>query len=77
MNVEWIGYFGILMIILSISRKSLLNLHLVNLVGCIVWIVYAVLSDTTPVLISNSIIFIISTRQIWLIKKGVISEDGK
>nr|WP_242091704.1 uroporphyrinogen decarboxylase [Aestuariivivens sediminicola] len=63
-GLEYIGYFASLMVLLSFTMKTVRNLRLVNMMGCLLFIVYGFLMPSIriglPIIIANAAIFLIN-----------------
>ncbi|GGP03531.1 uroporphyrinogen decarboxylase [Cloacibacterium rupense] len=65
---EYVGYLASIFVILSFMLKDLKKIRIVNLVGCIAFVVYGVFSGMLwPVIIPNAILSVIQVYH--LIKK--------
>ncbi len=58
--IEWIGYAASLGIMISMLMTSVLKLRLINLAGCVLFIVYGWLIGSYPVAVVNFFIAIIN-----------------
>lgn len=60
-GTEYIGYLGSLMVLISFTMKDVMKLRLVNMTGCILFIIYGFLMPTLriglPIIIANLAIF--------------------
>ncbi|NRB61260.1 MAG: uroporphyrinogen decarboxylase [Winogradskyella sp.] len=58
---EYVGYFASLMVLVSFTMKDVKKLRLVNMTGCILFIIYGFLMPTLriglPIIIANAAIF--------------------
>ncbi|TBN05618.1 uroporphyrinogen decarboxylase [Hyunsoonleella flava] len=61
---ECVGYLASLMVLLSFAMKSVRVLRMVNMVGCILFIIYGFLLPTLriglPIIIANTAIFLVN-----------------
>ena len=59
--VQYIGYLASVFIILSFIVKDIQKLRIINLIGCICFVIYGVLSveKLWPVIIPNAIVCIV------------------
>lgn len=65
---EYVGYLASVFVILSFMLKDLKKIRVVNLVGCIAFVVYGIFSGMLwPVIIPNAILSVIQVYH--LIKK--------
>ena len=63
-GLEYIGYFASLMVLLSFTMKTVRNLRLINMMGCLLFIVYGFLMPSIriglPIIIANAAIFLVN-----------------
>ncbi|TXE08101.1 uroporphyrinogen decarboxylase [Seonamhaeicola algicola] len=66
---EWVGYLAMATVLLSFLMKSVVKLRLVNLVGCLFFVVYGILLSpiSKPIIITNTAILCINLY--YLLKK--------
>ena len=55
-QVELIGYFGSILVAVSLMMKSLLRLRLINLLGALFFTIYGILLGAYPVAVLNGLI---------------------
>jgi uncharacterized protein with PQ loop repeat len=55
--IETIGYIATAITGISLMMENLKMLRLINAVGCLVWIIYGLMVDSMPVVITNVGIF--------------------
>lgn len=71
-GTEYIGYLASLMILLSFTMKDVIKLRMVNIAGCILFIIYGFLMPTLrvglPIIIANAAILIVNMY--YLVKKN-------
>lgn len=66
---NFVGYGASLFIVLSFVLKDITKIRIVNLIGCILFVVYGVFSDYLwPIIIPNSILCFIQVYH--LLKKS-------
>ena len=70
MNVylEIFGYIGTLTVIISMTMKSVTRLRVINMLGSIICMIYALLSTAYPIVCMNAALIVINL--IRLIKDG-------
>lgn len=56
---EIIGFIGSLFVILSYIFKDMTKLRIVNMIGCVVWIIYGTLIHSYSTIFTNLVIMII------------------
>ena len=66
--IEILGYLATLFVMVSFSMKDVTMLRIINLIGCLLFLIYAVLIDSMPIMITNMAIVVINTYH--LIKKN-------
>ncbi|WP_290699546.1 uroporphyrinogen decarboxylase [Lacinutrix sp.] len=63
-GTEYIGYLASFMVLLSFTMKDVKKLRLVNMTGCILFIIYGFLMPTLriglPIIIANAAIFCVN-----------------
>jgi hypothetical protein len=71
-GTEYIGYLASFMVLLSFTMKAVKKLRLVNMTGCILFIIYGFLMPTLriglPIIIANAAIFAVNSY--YLFKKA-------
>jgi hypothetical protein len=58
--LEMVGYFGSVIVAISLMMRSLVRLRVINSIGCLVFVVYGILIHAYPVAILNGFIFCIN-----------------
>lgn len=51
--VEVVGYVATFLVMLSFMMKNVTRLRIINAIGCTTWIIYGVMLDSNPVIITN------------------------
>lgn len=51
--IEVVGYVATFLVMLSFMMKNVTRLRIINAVGCATWIIYGVMLDSNPVIITN------------------------
>jgi uncharacterized protein with PQ loop repeat len=71
-GIEYIGYLASLMVLISFTMKNIKGLRLINMTGCILFVIYGFLMPTLriglPIIIANVAIFTVNGY--YLIKKN-------
>jgi uncharacterized protein with PQ loop repeat len=61
---EWVGYLASFMVLVSFTMKNIKSLRLVNMTGCVLFIIYGFLMPTLrigmPIIIANFAIFAVN-----------------
>jgi len=72
---EYIGYLASFMVLLSFAMKDVKKLRLVNMTGCILFIIYGFLMPTLriglPIIIANAAIFCVNFYFLFIKKTTV------
>ena len=72
MIYEVIGYVGSALIVLSLTRKSILKLRVFGLAGAVVFLVYSLLIGAFPIAVVNAVIILI---QIFFLRELISTKD--
>lgn len=64
---DWIGYAASAGVLLSFLMRDIRTLRMVNSVGCFLFIIYGLLLESFPVILTNVIIVLINLY--YLIKR--------
>ncbi len=71
-GTEYIGYLASLMVLLSFTMKDVKKLRLVNMTGCILFIIYGFLMPTLriglPIIIANAAILLVNVYYLFFKK---------
>ncbi len=67
-TVDLIGYLGSGLLLLSMMMKNIRTLRWVNILGCSVFIIYAILLNAIPILITNAAILIVNVYYLFFKK---------
>jgi len=62
-----IGYIGTLLVVVSFLMKDIFLLRLINVMACVVFVIYGILLSLIPVIITN--LMIISINLYFIIKE--------
>jgi hypothetical protein len=69
-TVEVIGYLASALVVVSLSMTSVVRLRIISLVGSVTFVVYGVLIDSAPIIITNASIAAIN---VWFLRKEFAS----
>ena len=73
-GTEYIGYMASLMVLLSFTMKDVKRLRLINMTGCILFIIYGFLMPSIriglPIIIANAAIFLVNAYYLFKMKKA-------
>ena len=50
---ELVGYLATFLVMLSFMMNDVTRIRVINAVGCVVWVLYGILLDSYPVIITN------------------------
>lgn len=64
MNSEIIGWAGSIIILISFIPKKVRLIRLFNSIGCLVWVLYGVITNAPSVYLMNCLIFVINVIQL-------------
>ncbi len=64
---EWIGYMASFIVMISFLYKNIRTLRLINSTGAIVFIIYGILLNSIPIIITN--LFILGANIYYLFIK--------
>ena len=70
---EILGYVASGMLLISFMMKRMLYLRLLNTVGCLLFIWYAVLIDARPVIVTNAAIVLVNLYYLIFRRETVAS----
>lgn len=72
-GTEYVGYLASLMVLISFTMKTIKGLRLLNMAGCVLFVLYGFLMPTLriglPIIIANVAIF--SVNVFYLLRKKV------
>lgn len=72
---EWIGYLASFFVAISFFMKNIITLRIVNTIGCIAFIIYGVLIDSWPVIVTNAIIVGVNAYYLFINKSSRVPAD--
>ncbi len=64
--VEWFGYAASLFVLLSFLMRNITTLRYVNTLGCMFFVVYGVLLDSWPIIITNAAIIMVNIYYLFI-----------
>jgi len=73
--IEVMGWLGTAAVLASFLMKDMLNLRLMNLVACMIWVFYGALGKDYPVIVTNAAIAAIHI--FWLYKNYIHNKEYK
>lgn len=70
-GTEYVGYFASFMVLISFTMKDVKKLRMVNMTGCVLFVLYGFLMPTLriglPIIIANAAILLVNLY--YLLKK--------
>lgn len=69
MNPEYIGYAASAFVAISFLLKEINKIRLINLIGCLLFVVYGSMIDSVPVIVTNVLISMFQIYYLFLAKK--------
>ncbi len=60
LNFELLGYLASLFVAISLMMRSLTRLRVINLVGCLLFVVYGLIIGAYPVAVMNTFILLVN-----------------
>ena len=60
-----LGYLGMGLVMGSFLTKDIKTLRILNMVGCVVWIAYGIISKDTPIIATNGALLTINSFRLW------------
>lgn len=67
--IEWIGYLASILIVISMFMKDIFKLRFINLVGCILFVIYGLIIEAYPVALANGIIVFVNLYYLYKLFK--------
>ncbi|MFD2516657.1 uroporphyrinogen decarboxylase [Salinimicrobium flavum] len=74
-HVEWFGYLASLFVLLSFLMKNIKTLRYVNTLGCGFFVIYGVLLNSWPIIITNAAIILVNAYYLIIHKKEHVPAD--
>ena len=69
-GVELMGYLGSALVVVSLTMTSVVRLRMVSLCGSLTFLIYGVMIESVPIIITNSSIAVIN---VWFLRKEFAS----
>jgi hypothetical protein len=63
--IDYFGYFGSIVVVLSFGITDIKKLRIVNIVGCLIFIVYGIICNVTPVVVTNTAVILMHLYKIY------------
>lgn len=71
---EWIGYAASIFIVLSFVVNHLKSVRIINMVGCLCFVIYGIYFEAWPVVIPNAILVFIQLYFLFFKDTKKVSE---
>ena len=68
-TIELVGYFASFMVLISFLMGNIKKLRIINTVGCVAFIIYGVLLNSLPIIITNTAIVGINFYYLFIRKQ--------
>ncbi|NAS32458.1 uroporphyrinogen decarboxylase [Flavobacteriaceae bacterium R38] len=65
---EWIGYMASAGVLISFFMRNIRTLRLINSIGCIFFIIYGILLNSIPIIITNVAIALVNFYYLFIKK---------
>ena len=72
--VEWFGYLASLFVLMSFLMRNITALRYVNTLGCMFFVIYGVLLNSWPIIITNAAIILVNLYYLFINKKTASAE---
>ena len=67
--IEWIGYAASLFVLLSFLMRNITTLRYVNTLGCMFFVIYGILLNSYPIIITNAAIILVNLYYLFMNRK--------
>lgn len=67
--IEWVGYAASILVAISLFMKEIIKLRIINIFGCILFVIYGFGVKAYPVGVINSIIIFINLYYLYKLNK--------
>lgn len=67
--IEYVGYLASVFIVISLMMTSIVQLRIINSIGCILFVIYGVSVNAYPVAISNFLIVLINFYNLYKLSR--------
>jgi hypothetical protein len=68
-----VGYLASALVVVSLTMMSVVRLRIISLLGSITFVVYGLLIDSAPIVVTNAAIMVIN---VWFLRKEFASGSG-
>jgi uncharacterized protein with PQ loop repeat len=74
--VEWFGYLASLFVLMSFLMRNITTLRYVNTLGCMFFVIYGVLLNSWPIIITNGAIIMVNFYYLFVNKRKTSAEKA-
>ncbi|MFD0976262.1 uroporphyrinogen decarboxylase [Salinimicrobium gaetbulicola] len=74
--VEWFGYLASLFVLMSFLMRNITTLRYVNTLGCMFFVVYGILLNSWPIIITNAAIILVNLYYLFISKKNTAPKEA-
>ena len=74
--VEWFGYLASLFVMMSFLMRNITTLRYVNTLGCMFFVIYGILLNSWPIIITNAAIILVNLYYLFVSKKNTSEETA-
>jgi uncharacterized protein with PQ loop repeat len=67
--INYLGYLASIIMLISMSMSSMKMFRYINSISCIMFVIYALLRNDTPIVILNIIVILINIYHLFFNKK--------
>lgn len=75
-HVEWFGYLASLFVLMSFLMRNITTLRYVNTLGCMFFVIYGVLLNSWPIIITNAAIILVNLYYLFINKKTASADEA-
>lgn len=68
-SIEYVGYLASIFIVISLMMTSIVQLRIINSIGCILFVIYGISVNAYPVAISNFLIVLINLYNLYKLSR--------
>ncbi|PIE39768.1 MAG: hypothetical protein CSA51_04330 [Gammaproteobacteria bacterium] len=67
---ELLGYAASFFVVMSLLMRDIKRLRYINLLGCLLFVVYGLIIAAYPVAVMNAVAALINVYQLWRLRSG-------
>ena len=68
--IEWIGYAASIVIAISLTMTAIVQLRIINSIGCLLFVVYGLYLKAYPVAVAYAIIVLINIYNLYKLRSS-------